>query len=194
MISFQANYITNGYIQKRISTNQYIEQEVAFVELDKASSKDQRSLKKVNKLWRKEYNSRLKDIPDTFQEGYLADCIYRDFKSNKSKNNPDKKFYALTTQKENFTTLDPCKILNITEVTNNEPGCYEIEYIQTKPKDSAFAREAEYQKIGTGMINCIKNVIPYRKIILGALFGVDNFYEKNGFKFDVETMQFYLDK
>ena len=51
MINFRANYNQSTYVQKRVSTNNYIPQKVNLLEIDFNNSKDLEELSKVAKYW-----------------------------------------------------------------------------------------------------------------------------------------------
>ena len=188
MISFQARYITSGFVKDNEHNNKC----VSFVELETNSTNDKRALKKANRNWLKEYRKLWKgQNPKEIVDAYLGDNIYGNFK-REMKTPTSKSFYAITTQNDNFEKLNSEEILGLTEITTHYVGKYEIEHLQTKPNCTAFTPNKPYHKIGTGIIDCLKKSLPYKEIQVSPIFDVAEFYEKNGFEYDMETQQLIL--
>ena len=188
MINFQARYITSGFLKDSEHNNKCVN----FVELELDSNSDKKTLKKTNRNWIKEYRKLCKkQNSETNTDAYLAESIYRNFKRARKTPN-SKTFYAITTQNDNFEKLNHEDILGLTEITTHYVGKYEIENLQAKPNCTASIQNKPYHKIGTSIIDCLKKALPYKEIQVSPIFDVSEFYEKNGFEYDIETQQVIL--
>ena len=191
MISFQANYITSGIVKKRTLDNKYQNQDVAFVEFDLNSYSDKRTMKKISKAWSKEFNKLEKQGEKLSGETCFAKTIWDYFKISCRK--PDlRSYYAITTQTDNFEKLNPDEVLGLARVTNEGLGIYELEHLQVKPEHTAFIKNPEYKRIGSGVLDCLLLSLPFREFKVVPTFAAAEFYAKYGFQFDPDTLGFCI--
>lgn len=189
MISFQAKYVTSNFIKDNNNNNV----PVNFVELDPTSKTDRKTLKEINHNWAKEHSKLLKNAKLTKDDGYLAHSIYNNFRNTK-KETKSKMFFALTTQKDNFEKLNHKEVLGLTEVEHKFPGEYEINYLQTKPNCIRQVANKPFSKIGTSILKCIEEILPFKIIEVAPILEISEFYEYNGYKCNPSTLQLFKKK
>ena len=182
-ISFNGTFIHKRNIKQRID-NRYIPVKSSFIELNPNDFNDLKTLSNIDKNWNSEFSS----------------TIYQSALSNKSLINTNKKYYALTIQKDNFQTLDYKKILGLAEFENKE-DLNKIVLLQVNPKyinnnphqKSLFSKIFTkifrtknstlplYKNIGRGILDSFKEISD-KSLELFALNNTKDFYKKNGFK------------
>ena len=96
--------------------------------------------------------------------------------------------YALTTPQKNYDKINTNDVLGITEFVENKdeiPGYYnQIMFMITrKPYQASncFGLSA-YSKIGTGMVDALKDLYPQKSIAVFSEIEALPFWEKQGFK------------
>ena len=168
-ISFGAKLVSKQNIKKFVENSYKAEDElVSFVKINPKSFYD------INALG---------IVAERNKKCTFAEDIYNDaldfFRQEPTAGN----VFALTTQKNNFSKLDPNKILGLAEVLPN--GCKKdgvfMDYILKIPSNTKTATE-KFCKIGTGMLDGIKEFYKNKKISLYSLADAVEFYKRNGFK------------
>lgn len=190
-ISFKANFIHLTNIQN-LNNDGYKPFNASFVEINPKNKND---------------ISLLKCLSDTWGSDSYAGSIYSaalgDSKlDNLIIENPiDRKFFALTSQKNSYEKLDPKKVLGMVHI-NNYSNANSIEFLQVNPeyitplkKEStveklfnkmfkitkATPKQPEYKHIGSGMLDSLKKLFPDKPITLLSVSTAIKFYKKNGF-------------
>lgn len=170
-IYFGANFIHNVHIQKLNKIGEYKPFQVSLVEIDITNEEDINALSTIHKKWKK--TSLITFI------NYLAITMRGDKSWQK-----DKRIYALTTQKENFKSLIPNKILGVASLNINDTKKIHIEALQTKPRyivdQSQGKQNPKIKGIGSAIISSLKNM--FDEINLFSTDEALGFYAKNGFK------------
>ena len=167
-VNFKANFINKTSIQKYNSaTGSFLPHAVSFVELSNKNLTDRWVLKKTSRLWKNSY----------------AYDMYKNQRKNK-----DLRFFAITEQDTNFEVLEAKKILGLSQVMNIDVGVYNVDYLQTNPQYTVNMTNRKYKKIGTTMLDNLKNVFHYNTLKLTSLYDVIDFYLNNNFRFE----NFYL--
>jgi hypothetical protein len=107
MISFKANLVNSINIKQLDKNGCYKDIPANFVELNIKSESDLNTLSKVKENWK--------------QEDSFAKLIYNSFYHYHNLRNKSKKgkFYALTSQQDDFKELDENKILGVTQIYKN---------------------------------------------------------------------------
>ena len=103
MITFGAKYISDVKIKKLGRDGNYRDLEVSFIKFDSRSKADHNALNTLAR-W-DNYNSYSKPINNNFQS---LCCIKNIFKN---------KFFAITTQKDNFKEIDADKVLGLLQAS-----------------------------------------------------------------------------
>lgn len=164
-INFKGQLLNKTFVNKynyRFKTT--LPNEVSFVELKKDCKNDLKVLRKVAGKW-----------------GCMtfANRIYKNFK-----NKDDLRTFALTTQDYNYEKLSADKILGLSQMTIEQPGVYNLDFLQTHPKYTAKNNpDRDYQNIGTGILNSLKKIFNNSTITVTTLPSAIDFYLKNGFDF-----------
>lgn len=173
MISFGAKYIKPAYVQK-ISFDDGVPRciKVSCIELSSENSADVDAAFDVSEIW------------DT-DEGY-PERIALSMQTVPNKIGAKDRYFALTTQKNNFETPDPDKILAISYITTRDNET-EVEYLQVRPsKITDYNKPYTYQKVGTAMLDLFKKLFFDKKIVLWSRPTAVDFYLKNGFTVEDE--------
>ena len=157
-IPFQAKYIDDVNVMKyNPSNNIYEKSSAAFVELRR---EDKETVKALNNDWIK---------------GILIEDIHDDFISDNGH-----KFYAVTTQENDYNNLASEKILAVGEISSmNGKNAY-VEFLQAHPdcEDNPYF---EYKRCGSAFSDGLKSI--YKKIKLESvpISEVMDFYRRNGY-------------
>ena len=75
----------------------------------------------------------------------------------------------------------------VAQVTRRENNLW-VDFLQVKPEFTMFEENAKYKKIGTGVLNFIKEAFNEYPIVLSPVRTAVDFYKKNGFKFEGPLM------
>ncbi len=164
MITFQANYLNSATIQ-RINNYKPCSKKIAFIELNPNSVSDVLALHKTAIKWDKNGG-----------EGFAYDICRAINKGIKDR------FFALTTQQDNFDRLNSNQILAEAQVKTENEGEEFIEYLQVDPDNTNLAAEPQFSHIGSTMLHCLKTLFNGKKIGLDSVKSAILFYLKNGFK------------
>lgn len=169
-INFKASHINSINILKR-EGDKYKPFEANFVEFNQENKKDLFTLKETSYLWGDCYAF---DIQEHFKN--------EDFKKEK------KHVYGLTTQKENFNFVKPDNMLGVVELVERD-NYNKINFLQVSPENQAyqFGRQ-DYKKVGTAIIDSLKQIYSSKPMKLHSVFSAKNFYKKNGFKNDENSI------
>lgn len=169
-INFKANYINTVQVQKRVGSN-YKPCNASFVEFNPDDKKDIFTLKEVSDLWGDCYACDIKD----------------DFKSDDFKRS-DKHVYGLTLQDKNFEYVKPDSVLGIVEIQENKDS-NKLMFLQVSPENQVYQfGRPEHKKVGTRIIDSLKNIYSSKPMKLHSVFSAKYFYQKNGFYIDPESL------
>lgn len=165
-IPFTAKYIASASVLKADRLSGKEEPcNVSFIELDPLNPYDTDTVSTASKIWGSpEYS---KAISNSMQS--LLSNNERNIKQ------PEKKFYAITSQRKYFTIANPEEILGLCELLPEDK--VRISYLQVKP-DSYL----EYNHIGSSMLGSLKNLYKDKILQLCAVKRLKPFYHANGFK------------
>lgn len=167
-ISFTAKYIKSACIQK-IPFEDGIPKEtkVSCIELDPENNADLDAAFNVAERW-------------NTNEGY-PDYIALSMKYPPNEPGVQDRYYALTTQNNNFEIPDPEKIIAISQVNIKDNEAH-IEFLQAKPvKTNNHNEPFVYKKVGTAMLDLFKKLFFNKTILLYSRPTAIEFYLKNGF-------------
>lgn len=171
MISFKSNYIDSAKV-KRINASGVTDKQVSFVEINPSDYNDQLSINKTAIRW---------DNKGGIGFAYdICNSLNR-FNEPDFKNHEDR-FFALTTQKEQFENLNPKQILALTQVIKFDDDTQYVAYLQVDPKNSNKNRKAELRGCGRAMLDSLKKLFSTKNIQLDSVKNAINFYIKNGFE------------
>lgn len=167
-IPFKAIKISEPEIVRRTWYGKYVTHKVSCVKIDPLNKNDIRALDTISKNW--------KECSFTVWIKNIAIAI-----KNNSQYYRKNEIFALTTQENNFTKLNPENILGVfnVKVLDSKGHAY-LEHIETNPLYRTNSH-AKYKAIGTGMLDSLKQI--YRKISLFSLNKqkVKEFYIRNNF-------------
>lgn len=165
-ISFTAKYIGSASVQKTDRLGDKKEPySVSFIELDPLNPYDADTVSTASKIWGSpEYS---KAISNSMQSLLLN--------NGRKIKLPEKKFYAITSQRKYFTIANPEEILALCELSPEDKVW--ISYLQVNP-DSYL----EYNHIGSSMLSSLKNLYKDKILQLCAVKRLKPFYHANGFK------------
>lgn len=169
MINFKAKYNSNGTIKRLNKKQNYDNIPAYFVELNVNSKKDLNALKKV---------------ADNWKGNIYATDVYERLKfyhyNNSNASALEERFFALTTQRNNFNKLNFKKILGVVEIFLPLGEDPEIEFLQTNPK--FLKKNPKIKHIGKTIVDNIKKILKDETIALYSTYNAIPFYEKQGFK------------
>ena len=146
----------------------YRQEQVSMVEIDLDNKNDIKTLSNLSENW---------------TNANLVTSLYSEAKemSEEDEYRLDYRFYAITSQNDDFENLDPEKILSVCEIeTSEDDDSAFIEYIQSHP-DSSSKIYPEYKRGASAMLDGLKYY--YDNIRLYAIPTKDvlNFYKRNDF-------------
>ena len=150
----------------------YNDEKVSFVEIDTSNKNDIKALRDIAFEWCR---------GDTY-----AGQIYDDARQksiNRYYDYENKlRFYAITSQKDDFDNLDYKKILAVCKSEEKSSEKMYLNYLQVKPS-CIYERPSNYKMVGTGFLDSLKKY--YDEITLTSLKlkKVLKFYKNNGFMF-----------
>lgn len=183
-VSFKAKFIQNASVLRINKDNSLKETPVSFVKMSELDTEDMYAMNKIANNYKRAFNEQMSKKDDPDSENY-AESIRNNF--NHIYNNPDmrgyKDFFALTTQQEGFEYIDNQKVLGLAETFNDVLGDFlEIRFLQTNPLHKFGENTRELKKIGTTILDCLRNYFKGRTIYLQADYNVIDFYKKYGFE------------
>ena len=173
MITFKAHLINHSYVQTMKPDSKIADKKVAFVELNPKDYKDYNSTIKTAGLWG--FNAPLAyGIAENMLDSVETDFYY------------DERFFALTEQKDNFSDLEPSKILGLIQISkdfDSIDGKY-INHIQVDPKYCGSASTNKtVRNIGRRMLESAEKLFSKHDFYLAAIPSAVEFYQKCGYEF-----------
>ena len=169
-INFKANYLNTTNIEKLSpTTKKFVPHEVSFVEINPRLKDDIKALKKMTKLWGEDST-------------FASPILYF------AKTDPRKRTFFITEQKDSFEKIDPKKILGITQLGKEIAGECSIEYLETKPGLQYSDKGREYKKIGSCILDGLKEIFQDKTLKVDYIFDRVEFYLHNGFDFRDEVL------
>ncbi len=174
MISFGATYISSALVQKndhKKDTKKDVE--VSFIELDPKNKVDLEAVHGVCEKWN------LKDSYLDIRYLFFMFCARRGF----SKGAPNTKFYAITTQKDNFNNPKTDDMLAVAEVEELDKDKLELKFLHVEPKHNNDSdSNSRFKYVGTALLDSLKNISKNKNIVVDSALSAVEFYKKNGFK------------
>lgn len=173
MISFGAKFISDATIKRYYNGQGFKDYKASFIEINPKSQNDMISLGKIAKLW-KGGNTFATDI-------YLSaqDVLWSSEPREPAiKNN----FYAITQQFSNFFKLDSLGILGLLHLRTVFNNQSQILMFQVDPKNNMHAAFPEFKRVGTAMLDSIKDLFPKHNLIVHPVNSARGFYMSNGFE------------
>lgn len=166
-------------VKRDDTTGKYEPEEVSMVEIDLQNSKDLEALHKLKEEW---YDANLKYVFTPYNTlnytKWIVDGAIDDSKKT-NKSGRDSKYFAVTTQEENFESLDPEKILSICNMTTFSEDYTELFLIQSKSKLPS-ERNSVYKRCGSALSDGLKHY--YKQITVFPVEEAKPFYIANDFK------------
>ena len=167
-VSFGANFLKNTAVRRLVSeTDNYEKFKASFVRINPKKLSDVEALESVAKDWRNEK---------------FAGSISASARGIRVANGEGgKKIFAVTVQNSDYKKLNADKILGLVEVKEITAKDVYLSHIQVNPI-YIHKKGSEYKRVGTAMLNRLKDM--YCRIILNSLsdVSVQKFYERNGFR------------
>ena len=164
-VNFKANLLSKTYVRKLDPIkNKFVPHEVSFLEINSREKRELKAIKRLGCLWNSEED--------------FATKIFR-----KAKSDPRLRTFVLTTQQENFDTVDETKILGITQLSKENPEQYCIEYLETDPRQQYTNKDREFKKVGRRILHSLKKAFYDKSIRVKYLMERTSFYYDNGFEF-----------
>ena len=170
MLTFKAQLIQPIKVQKLGYDKKYHDHQASFVELNPKDMNDRLCLNEVNNNW-EDKTSLASDI---------ANDLNKD--SKKEVCEIDKRYFALTTQNDDFKNLDHKQILGVVNIIEIASTLNHLKFLQVKPSCNYGRNNRKFKDIGKGILDSLKAMFPSRDITLEAIDGSIMFYKKNGFK------------
>ncbi len=173
MISFGAKYIDTAVAQKVYQDDKKEPYKVSFVELNPLDESDREAVAEASERW---------GLPE------CSEAISNRMRliSKGHANDPENdKFYAITSQKDNFDTPESSKILAVCYTKERYDGNIKLPFLQVKPDGVELIKKPfKYNHIGTSMMDSIKKLVQGKTISLVSMPDAKPFYFANGFKKD----------
>ena len=172
MISFHAHKISNVVIKRLNYKSDATDYNASFVELNTSSKEDLVALKKIGRTWEKG-GSYAADIYDMFSYDYLCSETFN-----------NTRYFALTTQKQDFENLDAYKILGVVSVSEKYKDRRIIQRLQVEPSNTHYSPIKKFKGIGSSIVKTLQNMFKDRDLeVVPDSIKNEFFYEKLGFKF-----------
>lgn len=179
MISFKANYIGSANIKDSYRDKNQVNCNVSFVEVNPQSESDVTTMREVTLNWGRD--SYATNIMEYFQYSHFCG---EDFDENR--------FFALTTQKNNFEKLEADDVLALALVFKESKRRVDLKYLQVDPENNYFSGERRYEGIGRGILQSICKLFENKDIFLQSVKTACEFYKLQGFKQIKNTTFFVL--
>lgn len=184
MITFQGNFKSSVIIKKIGNSSNWIDKKCTFVELDPKLYEDREMLHQIRSRWCDDIpgGTYAVEIDNSFTNCYLQAIEHgEDILDLPAKESPDR-FFALTTQKQDFETLNPDMVLGLSKTKKETPNKIQLDFLQVDPDNYHNARYRTYKQIGTALVEALKTIFKGNRIELFADFDAIPFYEKLGFQ------------
>lgn len=166
-ISFRAEFIKPETIKRCYQYKPAKDLAASFVELKTNSSADRSALRGVCSLWGE---------GETF-----ASSILDNFEDSVFWRETNKKYYALTLQKQHLETPNAKKFLGIAEIIQGA-NRIKLKFLQADPANNMHSSNPKFRGIGTAILNALKAIFPNYDIILNTAESARDFYKFNGFE------------
>lgn len=181
-INFTARYIDNAKVLKSIQNGRYEDADLSIVELNNHDTRDLNALKRTTGLWDK-------------KGAKYARAMYYEASSDIPLPSVDKEHYfAVTEQKDDFTHLEPEKVLGLMIFDETNYNSNELAMLEVEPSCAKKNGEnRKYKQVGSALVNYIKKSYNDKNIIVFADVNAIDFYKKNGFEnmYDNSDCQLY---
>lgn len=179
MISFKANYINSANIKDSFRDKNQTNCKVSFVEVHPQSEQDVKTMREVTLNWGR----------DSYATNILEHFLYSHFCGDDLDEN---RFFALTTQKNNFEKLSTDDVLALALVGKESKKRVDLKYLQVDPENNYFSSERRYEGVGRGILHSICNFFENKDIFLQSAKTACEFYRLQGFEQIKDTTFFVL--
>ena len=88
---------------------------------------------------------------------------------------------AVTKQKQDFEMLNENDILGVLQTRRTKEKKLEIENLQVSPTANYNAINRDFMKIGSALLDSVKQIFSDKEIFVTVKEGTTPFYKKNGF-------------
>ncbi len=183
MITFQGSYLHPVFVKKRCSLTQFKDCQVAFVELNPSSSTDLRMLNSISSDWQDGTpgGTYATEICESFNNAYLHTLEAYDNLYFPNIKNFNDRFFAITSQKQDFDNLNPENTLAVVKITKKSPKLVGLEFLQVNPNHNYNAEYPNYKRVGAAIIDSLKSLFKGNRIEVSSDYNAISFYEKQGF-------------
>ena len=162
-LSFKAKYITYTNI-KNTSTSPNQLQKVDVIELIPSDDNDLETMYSVSKSWKQ-------DILSALYSAFLCSQPYL-----------KEHYYALSLPQDTYYKSNPDNILGVCLISERNDVMMNLDFLQTNPKYMYSNKTLKnYQKIGTTLLDFLKEQYNSKKIRTISIERAKGFYRKNGF-------------
>lgn len=167
-INFGAQFISNANIKHYDKdTDKYKDVSASFVEMNPKDKDDVTSVCDAVNFWYLDlYGGNIANVMKSVYAG--------------KEKAPSDKIYALTTQKDKFSKVNPDNIEALAHVFETNKRV-RLVYLQVNP-DMIYQFNPEYKYIGKSMIDSLKDKYNDRSIVVVPSKSAKKFYEKQGFE------------
>ncbi len=167
-IYFQANQLSfkPQVVKRDETTGEYKTEKASMVEIDLKNPNDIKVMKELGEKWDNDYL--MENMADN------AENI-----ANREDQADNHRFFAVTSQKDNFENLNSDKVLSFCEVHDETYNKAKVEYIQSNA-ESTTMYNPKYKRCGSAMLDGLKHY--YNYIYLYSLPCTIQFYLNNEFK------------
>lgn len=166
-ISFKAEFIRPSVIKRCYQNKPAKDLTASFVELKPGDYADREALREISSLWGE---------GETF-----ASSILYDFEDSVFWREINKKYYALTLQKQKLEQPNAKKILGVAQIIQGI-NRIKLNYLQADPQNNMHSANPKYRGIGTSILDALKAIFPNFDIVLNTAESAREFYKANGFK------------
>ena len=169
-INFTARFLADTSVSRIVTRDKTVPEQAAIVELDRNDKNDMEALYELSDIWNKRGTSYAYSIYCDAIKGYDYDDVVKEH------------YIALTTQKDNFDTLDSNKVLGLTLFSETNTPDNEINWLQVDPENNNSSKiDRNYKMVGSAIINYIKSAYPEKPVYVQSVENALDFYKKNGF-------------
>ncbi len=168
-INYKAQFLTNVTVQKYDNkSKEYSDKHASFVEVDPKDKNDLRSVRHAVENWNMDlYGMNISNSMNSLR--WSTDKKLSD------------KFFAITTQDNNFEELNPDKIKALAHVFETNKRV-DVVHLQVNPDLIYAITPPDYKHVGKGMIDCLKDKYNDKSISLISSPTATQFYVKQGFE------------
>lgn len=179
MINFKANYIGSVNIKDSFRDKNQANCKASFVEMNPQSKQDVTTMREVTLNWGRD--SYAANIMEHFQYSHFCEDDL-----------DESRFFALTTQKNNFEKLETDDVLALALISKESKKRVDLKYLQVDPENNYFSNERRYEGIGSGILYSICKLFENKDIFLLSARTACEFYKLQGFKQIKNTTFFVL--